>query len=355
MPQADEAAPTSTGSTPQSGSLIVDKNVLINRGIESSRPKRLNMTKAAITLVRQVARRAPEMVDSAYMVDAVADASKAHDLLRDFKNVTMTSHSVGSFLSQLRNSQDRGAVWSVSGASAPYSDVAHKDFARSLLGFRNQLQTDFLHELMETQDKLLAEKHDFFARRMENLCVEERPGKHSLLDIWEPSIKALQKEWKAYLGKRNHEPIIHLLEPSRGFGFGAFVSGISKESVSSRPLNWTSTQIRLDGNEFDLNSAAAIQQIVDQWLRENTPKGLKDQRSIYMSIPSGAIAAHFRQVWVENSSQSPQKENYKFHDLIWGWHPLLSLMQFLSRSRCPAVFIHTGDFPHLDMVGIWED
>jgi hypothetical protein len=332
--------------------IIVDPNLLINRGLYCCKPKKINLNKAAATLIRQVARRSPEYVSDAFLIEPEADFGSIHSTLKDFENLTVTNHSVSSFIRHLQGSKNR-SVWAACGPSSSYSDQAHDSFAQSLLSYKNSWQQDFLSELTERQKILLAQKQDFFAKRMENLCVEVKPGKNVLLDIWEPSLLEMQKKWRPIISGKKTKPEQLFAPVEKGFGFGAIVAGLENEK-SGRKIEWSTLNLEFQNESFDLNTSQSLFNEINKWLPGLGVDSIGSLESVYLSIPSMVIAYHLRAEWVESCDNKLAKEVFKFHDLIWGWHPVLTLMQLFARAKAPALFVHTGQFPKVDIVLIKE-
>ena len=335
---------------PTEGQIInISKNILINRGLNTLRPKRINLEKATVTATRQAVNRGISEIPTALIVEPESDLGQVHKLLNEFDNLTMSSHSISSLLNQIQNNESQ-CVWSVCGKALHYSAHAHDGFSQSLVNYQPEYQQQFLKELSERQLEKFKEFNQSIPKRANQICVEIKPGKISLLDLMEPTVNYTQKSWETVIqgSKKDQKPQIAPVE--LGFGIASCLIGREQTTKESRYLKYTFAQLDLQQDAFDLSTSKKIYDLASKWVQDCGLGSIGDLKNIYVSIPSKIISSQFRSQWKSSSNFKLKDDIFEFEDLIWGWHPVLTLMTFFANASLPALFVHTGDFPEVNLV-----
>ena len=294
---------------PTDGRFInISRDILLNRGLNTLRPKRINLEKATVTATRQAVNRGASEVSSAIIVEPESDLGQVHKLLNEFENLTMSSHSISSLLNQIQNNESQ-CVWTVCGKSLDYSALAHDGFSQSLVNYQPEYQQQFLQELSKRQLKWFQEYNKSIPKRTNQVCVEVKPGKIVLLDLMEPTVNFCQKSWESLVqgGKKDQKPQIAPVD--LGFGIASCLMGTAKTSKDSRCLKYNFAQLDLQQDAFDLSTSkkplrfdsrlackiAILQSI------------LNDPEVFHTSIPSKIICSQLRSQWISSSNSRAKK------------------------------------------------
>jgi hypothetical protein len=355
----------------------VDGGFLVCRGLREVKPRRFHAAKTAATLIRQVASPLNEEISSktatrlpvqeAVLMANIADGGDSEleplfGYLPDFPSITISVNMLPVLLTSIRN-LDRPTVVAAFGDSTAPVNEAHADFAKSLNNYNRSAEEEIVQRLM-AQAKAVADlRQDSIGSRHDVMTLQEKPGKAFTLNLWEPTLKIALKRWQVAASRMHTQGGSDLQKNSAakklpplvcadGWGLGALT--LRRDgSPEQRRFSLASIELRLPSPRFDLNTVSLLAQAADSWLLELKAPSLAGLERVTLSIPSPIITAHVKQGLCDFTNGKLSDQNFAFPDLLWGWQPVLTFIEFLTRSELPSLFINTGRFPLINLVALW--
>jgi hypothetical protein len=187
------------------------------------------------------------------------------------------------------------------------------------------------------------------SRKSLEIIVQERPGRFTVLPGMEATLKNVQKRISTDLAnliaKRDHK------EPSQVHALDGWGAGSVALCPSKYGRSFASATLRLRGHEFGLEMMNVITEQVFKWTAVMT--GSEEIESFWIAVPHVSIAGQLMSLIQKRNGS--REVNFRLDDLLLGWNPLLTAMQFLqSESKLPAVLIVLDQFPNVEFAALWK-
>ena len=315
--------------------VFIDGDAFVaTRGLKELSPKRFDVAKTAASLVRPMCRDAARPPDQVQVfVPAIgAEAERVFQLLSDVDRVTLGADLFPNVFDALARPADLRVIAAL-GAGGPLPFAPFDALARSLRNVAPELERRFVKNLIA-----LAPKH-----RDSRILIEEKPGRATLLNLEDMSARHRLKVMEKTLGP---------VDAEEGFGLAALAIGARAEDIrgQSRGPMVAGATIRFSEESFQFSMVGSLTACLGNLLESWRAPALEKQKSVYIAAPHAAVHAMVGErltgrPWNDAPILGP--------DLIYGWAPVMTLVEMLAHADLPALFVHLGRYPAVHVVAAW--
>jgi hypothetical protein len=335
--------------------LTIESGTLINRGLRDIAPKYLDTAKLAASLLRQICGNHLDSLTAAniFMPFGGPEAERLSSVFQDAATLSISAPLLGTMIDRLYSLTGRTALAVVSPAEAPSPENIGQ-FARALVAHDRYLEVTLARDLTSRARDIdfLASKDNRFDREI--IVVEERGGKFGQLTLEEPTVRLHLKKWQGIInsssGRDSRGDPKAPLDTASGFGAGAAILSDASTSASrtSRSIFFAATSAKLT-DSLSVELVAQWKHATHIWLKDLglPPDTLK---RVYISAPYFAISAFIGQAF---ASSDPSNPLIMYPDQVYGWQPLLSLLAMMRQPSLPALFVHGGSGPTIQLAAVW--
>jgi hypothetical protein len=319
MPQTSASTETST--------FAISPHVFIRRGFSEVRPKRLNISKLLVSIVHQqmnLMRRQPDelLIFTDY---SPAEVDEVRKFLKHICPVRLMPFGDELFFESVQKPEEGTRIFAVVGTKDPQLSPRFISAARAISSIAPQA--------LESVD-LELRMHLSNARAGDDLVFEESIGKSQVLELEKHSLKLLKRLQKdqSLVGQKVHG----------GWGFG--VMGISNGSAEMSPVVLRRATVELTPADINLEIAERILFYLQEWLKIMAFENLKSCRYALVTTPYHVLTGQLMNLMREATDPDLR---FGLSDYVFGWHPVLTLMEQLASEDLPIVGIHVEKFPFI--------
>lgn len=323
--------------------LYVDPGGLLTRGARELRPKRFELAKVAAALARPLAQGARRPIDrlALFVPAAGAEAERLLALLADFDRVTLGAELLSNFLESVLRPGGGLTVAGAVGDGGAVPDAAFAPLSASLSALSSAFDRRIAQRLVSGGGRLGQEKQ----------LIEEKPGKAQALYVEEQTVKQKTKILSTMLSRQGIKAEIPL--PFEGFGMASvrFSSrGEDLAATGGRALTLATATLRFDEPILQMRMAEELWPLVAKELDAWRAPDLERMAAVYLSVPSFSVTGFLESKLKEFAPKAP---DIRAPDLLYGWAPLFTGVELLTRAPLPAIMVHAGRFPAVHLVAVW--
>ena len=333
--------------------LLLETGAMVDRGLAELKPRRVSYPKLAATAVRRMLYKSPYPAaeTSLNMPLSGHDADLTLRLLGEMPSLMIGPALFPALLDRVAEARGRRIVVALGEGEAPRMQ-AHAELAKSLVAHDPRLEqrlAQALHARVRAGGPDVVHPAAF---DLDHFVVEERPGRALVLNLAEPTLRMHVKRWQSLVTRAGGEHLRTPLELPEGWGVAAFVVAgeeAAASTINARTLRFASLDVRFATPRVDLDTAAAVRVLADEWLQGLMGSGLVAVARVIISVPATAVAAQFGACFA-GDGQGPE---IAYPDLVYGWQPLLTLVELLHQSELPALLVYTGRYPEIHLAAVW--
>ncbi len=301
-------------------------------------PKLLSQEKILFSLARRAVGKAERVNRIFASLTLPYDGSPGFSMsLADLAPVSRFPGSTQGFFDLISGFYGRIAVVAL-GAAEPHDAKGTEQFAQTLLKIDADREARFFKKRVES---ILSELGESSWLEGEPLIIEEKPGKAKIFDPTSEVMKRGRKTRQNFFASEKR-----LESWSSRPGWAASHIVIEKvDEAGLGVLRFKTSEILVKDSEFSFESA----QVISNYVRDLMSRCGVSPKTVVIATASAGVA----EVLAERVSEFLRAE-FKFPDLVFGWHPFASYLQLLAHSEMPSLFINLGRFPTVTFNLVWD-
>lgn len=323
-------SPTSTSTV--STSFVVSPQVFIRRGFAEVKPKRLNISKLLAAVVHQQINLMGYLPDEVQIFAdySPSEVDEVRKFLRHLCLVRLMPFSDELFFESLQKRLDGSRIVAVVGTKDPQLSPKFVSAARAIAAIAPQ-SLDAVDQELKAQLSL--------GRTYEDLVYEESVGKTNILELERHSLKLLKRHMK--------DQWMLMEKVHSGWGLGAF--GISNQRAKMSAVIFKRANVELTPADINLEIAERIVFYLQEWLKSIDFKDFHTCSNAIVTTPYHVLTGQ-----IMNLMKAAGNPHLRFGlaDFIYGWHPVLTLMEQLTSDELPIIMVQVEKFPtiHFSLV-----
>ena len=227
-------------------------------------------------------------------------------------------------------------VATVVGQFALHRDPDLERFAESLIKFNPSWQRLALEELLVQVERLAGDRAP-----PEILVGEDRPGKFVRIEPRSQALRYISKKFAQTLARESDIRTRTLLAEV-GWGAGSLIL------EPDGPRQIACCEFDISGRELQLAAAEQWGRRIQEWITSVSGLSIGNIPKIEISTPYLVIAGYLAELLATKGKHFPAAP-----DFVWGWHPLLTLLDFLSQAAEPSLLINLHHGSGLQIVLVW--
>ncbi len=334
--------------------IVLAPDWCLTRGLRELRPKRYDAAKAAVGLVRPlIIGKGPraERV-SLFMPGAGGEAERALALLNDLERVTVGADLFPNLIDSLCRDEELRVVAAIGDGGSP-NLAAFSALEGSLQSLTPGLERGVVTSLAAQVKSSMAEGSGPVRTAGDRQILEEKPGKAFALAFEDLTLKHRMRAFGQVLQRPASARGIEPMDIVEGFGLGALrIAGDDARLTGPlRAMNLAVTTYRCADPAMELRTVDAIWSAAAAALKAWQAPTLEKMQSIYLSVPSYAVTGCLTRRLNELAPGATQ--DVRSPDLVFGWAPLLTLIELVARAPAPSLLISAGRFPSIHIVAVY--
>ena len=320
--------------------------VATQRGSLDSKPKRFNDVKALVSLVRQAVSTTKAEYRQVLLVGSLTSTQVAavQNHLTEFK-IMATPPCLLGFLN-ICLQLERPTVVVTLGSSELVHVKMHDVLARALLSLNPKFEIELLKNFSKHLKDQSAELKDrSTSLHLPPIVVEEKIGRSTLLDLNTEALRRAKRRWVLPVKQSASKPR-PLIELEQGWGVGAILSGPVRRLTDDPKSEFVIYDVKFDARSLDFSTCNHMAKLIIDIASSGSEQG---DLKIVMSVPSPATGLLIAQL-IRQMGWSKGDRDFRWADYLFGWQPILTLMDFCSAKARPAVFVSTANFPLVTVI-----
>ncbi len=323
--------------------LYVDPDSVLTRGAREFRPKRFEQAKAAAALARPLALGARRAVDrvALFLPATGAEAERILSLLADFDRVTLGAELLTNLLAEALRPEGGLTVVGALGDGGALPEAPFAALSTSLSSLSPAFERRIAQRLVSATPRGTGQKQ----------LLEEKPGKAHGLSIEDHTVKQRVRQWSTMLARQGVKAETPL--PFEGFGLASLrfsTRGEDLAATGGRALTLAAATLRFDEPIFQMRMADELWAAAAAKLAAWKAPPLERMASVYLSVPSFPVTGFLE---ARLKERAPGGADARTPDLLYGWAPLFTGVELLTRAPLPAIMVHAGRFPAVHLIAAW--